>query len=75
MLSSFFLSQLVFDPYLEPLIIYLNELSNESQIIATSNTHRMLNGPNFIDNTFRSIVCNGIPNIERIPHEEEEAAV
>ncbi|XP_055303754.1 structural maintenance of chromosomes protein 3-like [Sitodiplosis mosellana] len=72
------IEELIFYPYLEPLIIYLNELSNGSQIIATSSSHRMLNGPNFIDNIFRSTACNGIPQVERIPYaevEEEEDTV
>lgn len=62
--------QLIFEPYLKPMIRFLNKLSDDSQIIATSTDEHTLNGPNFIDNTFRSsVTSNGMPKIERVANE------
>lgn len=62
------------EPYLTPLINHLNRLSNGSQIIATSISHAVPNGPNFVDNIFRSTVVQvGIPKIERIPYQDVDS--
>lgn len=75
-MTSFFYSisfQLFFGPYLAPFINYLNELSNRTQIIMTSNQQCSLNGLKFIDNVFQSVVTEGTPKIQRIQPQAEEA--
>ncbi|XP_031636549.1 structural maintenance of chromosomes protein 3-like [Contarinia nasturtii] len=65
------IEELIFEPYLEPLITYLNELSNTSQIIASTRRRGLVNGPNFIDDIFR--MTEGVPHgdAEMVSYQED----
>lgn len=63
--------QIVLEPYSQPFINYLNELSNGPQIIATLRSPQLLDGPNFSDNIFQSTLEDGVPHVKRISRDEQ----